>query len=206
MIGVNMAVLILALNRVLAMDPEAAAMMEPLDGKLLGVSLGGINTPFYARVSGARLQIVEQPGIAPDLVIEGGVFDLAMLGVAASPESVMRDRRITMSGDVELAHAMKTLLQAFDPDWEEALSQIVGDFLARKTGVGVRSLRDWLATARTSVTDTVGEILTEEKRLLPTRLRYQQHQVEVEHLRDDVERLSVRIDRLLPRIYRVGKS
>ena len=201
-----MAVLILALNRVLAMDPGAAAMMEPLDGKLLGVSLGGINTSFYARVSGARLEIVEQPGIAPDLVIEGGVFDLAMLGVAASPESVMRDRRITMSGDVELAHAMKTLLQAFDPDWEEALSQIVGDFLARKTGVGVRSLRDWLATARTSVTDTVGEILTEEKRLLPTRLRYQQHQVEVEHLRDDVERLSVRIDRLLPRIYRVGKS
>jgi ubiquinone biosynthesis protein UbiJ len=129
-----------------------------------------------------------------------------MLGVAASPESVMRDRRITMSGDVELAHAMKTLLQAFDPDWEEALSQIVGDFLARKTGVGVRSLRDWLATARTSVTDTVGEILTEEKRLLPTRLRYQQHQVEVERLRDDVERLCVRIDRLLPRIYRVGKS
>ncbi len=201
-----MAVLILALNRVLAMDPEAAAMMEPLDGKLLGVSLGGINPSFYARVSGARLQIVEQPGIAPDLVIEGGVFDLAMLGVAASPESVMRDRRITMSGDVELAHAMKTLLQAFDPDWEEALSQIVGDFLARKTGVGVRSLRDWLATARTSVTDTVGEILTEEKRLLPTRLRYQQHQVEVERLRDDVERLCVRIDRLLPRIYRVGKS
>ena len=206
MIGVNMAVLILALNRVLAMDPEAAAMMEPLDGKLLGVSLGGINTSFYARVSGARLEIVEQPGIAPDLVIEGGVFDLAMLGVAASPESVMRDRRITMSGDVELARAMKTLLQAFDPDWEEALSQIVGDFLARKTGVGVRSLRDWLATARKSVTDTVGEILTEEKRLLPTRLRYQQHQLEVEHLRDDVERLSVRIDRLLPRIYRVGKS
>ena len=201
-----MAVLILALNRVLAMDPEAAAMMEPLDGKLLGVSLGGINTSFYARVSGARLEIVEQPGIAPDLVIEGGVFDLAMLGVAASPESVMRDRRITMSGDVELAHAMKTLLQAFDPDWEEALSQIVGDFLARKTGVGVRSLRDWLATARTSVTDTVGEILTEEKRLLPTRLRYQQHQVEVERLRDDVERLSVRIDRRLPRIYRPGKS
>ena len=201
-----MAVLILALNRVLAMDPEAAAMMEPLDGKLLGVSLGGINTSFYARVSGARLEIVEQPGIAPDLVIEGGVFDLAMLGMAASPESVMRDRRITMSGDVELARAMKTLLQAFDPDWEEALSQIVGDFLARKTGVGVRGLRDWLATARTSVTDTVGEILTEEKRLLPTRLRYQQHQVEVEHLRDDVERLSVRIDRLLPRIYRVGKS
>ena len=206
MIGVNMAVLILALNRVLAMDPEAAAMMEPLDGKLLGVSLGGINTSFYARVSGARLEIVEQPGIAPDLVIEGGVFDLAMLGMAASPESVMRDRRITMSGDVELAHAMKTLLQAFDPDWEEALSQIVGDFLARKTGVGVRSLRDWLATARTSVTDTVGEILTEEKRLLPTRLRYQQHQVEVERLRDDVERLCVHIDRLLPRIYRVGKS
>ena len=201
-----MAVLILALNRVLAMDPEAAAMMEPLDGKLLGVSLGGINTSFYARVSGARLEIVEQPGIAPDLVIEGGVFDLAMLGMAASPESVMRDRRITMSGDVELARAMKTLLQAFDPDWEEALSQIVGDFLARKTGVGVRSLRDWLATARTSVTDTVGEILTEEKRLLPTRLRYQKHQVEVERLRDDVERLCVHIDRLLPRIYRVGKS
>ena len=201
-----MAVLILAINRVLAMDPEAAAMMEPLDGKLLGVSVGGINTSFYARVSGARLQIVEQPGIAPDLVIEGGVFDLAMLGVAASPESVMRDRRITMSGDVELARAMKTLLQAFDPDWEEALSHIVGDFLARKTSVGVRSLRDWLATARTSVTDTVGEILTEEKRLLPTRLRYQQHQVEVERLRDDVERLSVRIDRLLLQIYRVGKS
>ena len=79
MIGVNMAVLILAINRVLAMDPEAAAMMEPLDGKLLGVSLGGINTSFYARVSGARLQIVEQPGIAPDLVIEGGAFDLVTM-------------------------------------------------------------------------------------------------------------------------------
>ena len=70
----------------------------------------------------------------------------------------------------------------------------------------MRSLRDWLAAARTSVTDTVGEILTEEKRLLPTRLRYQQHQVEVERLRDDVERLSVRIDRLSPRIHRLRTS
>ena len=68
-ISVNMAVLILALNRVLAMDSEAAALMGPLDGKLLGVSLAGIKTPVYARVSGARLQIVEQPGRAPDLVI-----------------------------------------------------------------------------------------------------------------------------------------
>ena len=44
--------------------------------------------------------------------------------------------------------------------------------------------------------DDIGEYLTEESRLLPTRFEFEEWRDEVDTLRDDVERLEARIAQL----------
>ena len=195
-----------AINRFLAMDLEAAELIAPLEGKLIGILPRAVDEPICCLISGARIEVITQPQRTPDLVVAGNLLDLVRLGTVGSPESLMRERDITMSGDVEVARSVKVMLRRFQPDWEEALSRVVGDVLARRIAVGIRSIAEWTNESRESLTATLSEALTEEKRVLPTRLRYQQHQAAVEQVRDDSDRLMVRVDQLLSRSVRAEQQ
>ena len=195
-----------AINRFLAMDLEAAELIAPLEGKLIGILPRAVDEPICCLISGARIEVITQPQRTPDLVVAGNLLDLVRLGTVGSPESLMRERDITMSGDVEVARSVKVMLRRFQPDWEESLSRVVGDVLARRIAVGIRSIAEWTNESRESLTATLSEALTEEKRVLPTRLRYQQHQAAVEQVRDDSDRLMVRVDQLLSRSVRAEQQ
>lgn len=195
-----------AINRFLAMDLEAAELIAPLEGKLIGILPRAVDEPICCLISGARIEVITQPQRTPDLVVAGNLLDLVRLGAVGSPESLMRERDITMSGDVEVARSVKMMLRRFQPDWEESLSRMVGDVLARRIAVGIRSIAEWTNESRESLTATLSEALTEEKRVLPTRLRYQQHQAAVEQVRDDSDRLMVRVDQLLSRSVKAGEQ
>ena len=195
-----------AINRFLAMDLEAAELIAPLEGKLIGILPRAVDEPICCLISGARIEVITQPQRTPDLVVAGNLLDLVRLGTVGSPESLMRERDITMSGDVEVARSVKVMLHRFQPDWEESLSRVVGDVLARRIAVGIRSIAEWTNESRESLTATLSEALTEEKRVLPTRLRYQQHQAAVEQVRDDSDRLMVRVDQLLSRSVKAGEQ
>ena len=60
----------------------------------------------------------------------------------------------------------------------------------------MRSLLAWGRRNARILQDDLGEYLTEERRLLPTRFEFDEWREQVETLRDDVERLEVRINQL----------
>ena len=60
----------------------------------------------------------------------------------------------------------------------------------------MRSLVAWSRRNARILQDDLGEYLTEERRLLPTRFEFDEWREEVETLRDDIERLEARINQL----------
>ena len=60
----------------------------------------------------------------------------------------------------------------------------------------MRSLLAWGRRNARILQDDLGEYLTEERRLLPTRFEFDEWREQVETLRDDVERLEARINQL----------
>ena len=93
--------------------------------------------------------------------------------------------------------ALQDLLAGTDWDWEEQLSQLTGDVIARQVGNLARRSGQFISDSRHTLEQDVSEYLQEEARLLPTRSEVDDFLHDVDELRSDVDRLNARIERLL---------
>jgi ubiquinone biosynthesis protein UbiJ len=81
-------------------------------------------------------------------------------------------------------------------DAEEDLSRIVGDLAAHRIATAARGFAAWQADAGRRLAESFVDYVTEEKHLLVQRPEHDDFAAEVSALRDSVERLHKRIDRL----------
>ena len=77
-------------------------------------------------------------------------------------------------GDVAFGQAVKDLLGNIDIDWEELLSNVIGDIAAHQVGRGVRGLKNWGQHAAASLQQDLAELLQQEMRVLPQRVDIEQ--------------------------------
>ena len=105
-------------------------------------------------------------------------------------------RKANVEGDAGFASAISKVAANLRWDIEEDLSRVVGDIAAHRMADAGRSAVAWPKQAATSLAGTVAEYLTEEKHLLVTPLRATEFVRDVDELRDAVERLDKRIERL----------
>jgi ubiquinone biosynthesis protein UbiJ len=105
-------------------------------------------------------------------------------------------RKANVEGDTDFASAISRIAANLRWDVEEDLSRVFGDIAAHRMAEAGRSAAEWPRQAATSLAGSVAEFLTEEKHLLVTPLRAAEFMRDVDELRDAVERLDKRIERL----------
>ncbi len=105
-------------------------------------------------------------------------------------------RKVNVDGDTGFASAISKVASNLRWDVEEDLSKVFGDIAAHRMAEAGRSAAAWPKQAAASLAGNVAEFLTEEKHLLVTPLRAAEFVRDVDELRDAVERLDKRIERL----------
>lgn len=136
-----------------------------------------------------------EPDDPADLVIK-----LSPLAVAKWPidrQAAWREARI--EGDMELAQATSYVMANLRWDYEDDLSRVVGDVAAHRIARAVRHLAAWPAEAGESLARSAAEYFSEERHVLATPLSVEEFAEQVDQLRDAVERLDKRIERLAQR-------
>ena len=108
---------------------------------------------------------------------------------------------VVITGDVALGQAFRDLLLAVDIDWEENLSRFTGDVLAHQLGNAVRSGQHWARQSRHTLKQDAAEYLQEEGRLLIAGDEMAGYLGAVDTLREDVDRLTARVQRLGKRLH-----
>ncbi|MGI9301905.1 MAG: ubiquinone biosynthesis accessory factor UbiJ, partial [Gammaproteobacteria bacterium] len=139
-----------------------------------------------------RVTVLARYEGTPDTRIKATPIALAELGRGGDtiPEG------IEVEGDTEVAQTFRQTLAAVEIDWEDLLSKGLGDIAAHQIGNFVRGFKAWAARAGDSTMMNTSEYLQEESRLLPTREEVELFMSDVATLRDDVERLAARVERL----------
>jgi ubiquinone biosynthesis protein UbiJ len=183
------------LNRSIDASGEARELLRRLDGHTLALGVRGTGLNIYLVSRGGALQLSLSSSHDPEAAIVGTPLGLASLGLG-DPRSAFRDGSVRATGDAVLAGDFRKLLVAARPDWEEELSQIVGDVAAHQIGNLVRGLGVWTQKTGDTVARNFGEFLTEESRDVPSDWEVQKFCTDVDTLNDDVERLIARIDRI----------
>jgi len=119
---------------------------------------------------------------------------LTLLEVLTDSETAWRKAEI--AGDTDFAAVISQVAANVRWDVEEDLSRVVGDIAAHRLAQAGRAAAAWPKQAAASMAGNAAEYLTEEKKVLITPLQAAEFIREVDELRDAVERLDKRIERL----------
>ncbi len=179
-------------NGQIAQSTPARDLCEELHGRVIAVRVRDTALAVYCHVERTGISLKGSWLEEPDAVITGSLIGLGGL-VLDDPERLVREGRIVIDGDVEIAAAFRRLLRFGRPDPEERLSMLIGDAGAHRAGEMLRSLGAWGERLADTMRQNIAEYVTEERGDLPARGEAEAFYRDVDRLRDDAERLEARI-------------
>jgi ubiquinone biosynthesis protein UbiJ len=188
-------------NRGIAGSAEASALAQRLDATMIQIEVRGIMA-VEVGVTGGRLALLAAGStvratapMAADATISGSPLALLQL-VRGGPTRRDSAAAAQVRGDAQIADSYRRLFALAQPDLEEELSRVIGDFPARRLAqFGARSIA-WVRKARRTAGDNVAEYLQEESRDLVNRSELEEFLRGVDALRDTAERIEARLKRL----------
>lgn len=179
-------------NKLLSLDEETLDSLAKLEGDVVEIDI--LNTDFRLFIfpSAKGLTLASKYKDKADVSIKG--TPAALLGMITAEKVGAGD--VEIIGNVGMAHKLQSILKKMDVDWEEFLSQIIGDIAAHKVGNFVRGMSQLAkASARTICLD-ISEYLRYEKEALLDQSELNEFNHAVDKVRNDVDRLQKRVDRL----------
>jgi ubiquinone biosynthesis protein UbiJ len=188
-----------ALNRLLESEPWARERLAPFAGEVLELRAPPLPVLRFAIAADGRLLPGADGRLAPaaaeataslTISLGPGVLAAAMRG----EEQLLR--AVDVAGNARLASEVMFLFRHLRWDAEEAAAKIVGDVAAHRLAGIARGAVAWHADAARRIAESLVEYATEEKRLLVTRGELEGIAAAHASLRDGLERLAKRIDRL----------
>jgi ubiquinone biosynthesis protein UbiJ len=184
------------ISRNLSESTPARELCLKLSGTVVAVRVRNTALAAYFIVNDEALDVVTSAAVEPDVVITGSIITLARMA-GQSGEAAIRDGSLDLTGDAETARDFQQLLSFAKPDIEEELSGIVGDVTAHRLGEIARGVSRWGRDARSTMGANIREYLQEESRDAPSRYEVDKFSSNVSTLRDDVDRVEARLNRLL---------
>ena len=185
-----------AFNQYIALDPDAMPRFEDMEGKVIAIEITGINETLYLFPGMDGIMLMSDFDGEADTTLSGTPLALARLSLEKNALPVLFSGDVTITGDTRLGHQFKKILASLNIDWEEQLSRITGDLFARQIGNGVKDLSSWLKRSKQSFDLDIGEYLQEESHILPTRPEVDRWVGNVDGLRNAIDRLQARVNRL----------
>ncbi len=183
------------LNRNIQESTPARELCLELSGMVAAVRVSNTALAAYFIVDDETIDVAATSSQDPDVIITGSLITLASLA-GQSGTTAIRDGSLDISGDAELAGQFQQLLSFARPDIEEELSGIVGDAAAHRLGELARSFGRWGRAARSTMGANIREYLQEESRDAPSRYEVEKFNTDVSKLRDAVDRIEARLNRL----------
>ncbi len=182
-----------ALNHALALDPDHAASLHPLEGHRISVHLEQPGLTLGIEVRDGRLR-VGPAGDEADLEVRTRRGALGtLIAQALSGESNLPPGTLHLSGDAGLARQLEGLAHTWQPDFEAAFSEHLGEVLgvplARVFGKAFKHAEHLVRQTG----EDAANWLRDDARLVPARSEVEDFLDAVDVLRERAERLEARI-------------
>ena len=179
-----------AINHLLASEPWARDRLARHAGKI---------AHFDAGVASIRLKVSADGMVRPagseepaNVTIRVKLSDLPL--IAQNREHAFS--YVQVEGDADFANTVSQLSETLRWEVEEDLGKLIGDVAAVRVVQSMRAAIDTAKTTQRKLAENVAEYFLEENPMLVRPQAVAGFSDEVNRLRDDVERLSKRIDKL----------
>ena len=177
-------------------DPATRGKLSALSGKVIAFHLKKLNQTFYFLPSEHGLKIENNALENVDVTIRAKPSTILKIARDGMDEANLDAGELEIEGDAITGQRFAALLNELNIDWEELLSQRIGDVPAHFLARGVSKLMEWSKETHATMKKNMAEYLIEEARLAASNVTVEKYLDQVDELRDDVARLSARVAQL----------
>ncbi len=184
-----------AVNRWLSLDSSATKKLSKLNNKSIDIIVTDLKLEMRILVCDAQLKLGNLKDGNPNTTIRTDLATLLNMAINKNQPTQLTGK-LEISGEIDTGHAFKKILDQIDIDWEEQISHLSGDVVARQLTLAFQQFNRWATQLKRSTGRSLSEYVLEEKRLVAHPYEISQFLSTIDTIRNDVERLEARIVRL----------
>lgn len=182
-------------NKLLAQDTSAQKKLVKLENKAFAVKLTNLSIQVKLSVIQQKLRFSTNLEEA-DCTIITTSEQLKQLSDASVLTKLIREDKLSLEGDLAIAQAFSSLLLDNNIDWQQTLSQYVGDGMAYRILSTAKGLKTFTQQKSTDLTYTTSSLLTDEINVAVTEQQVLEFSNQVDQLSASTERLVAEIQQL----------
>lgn len=183
-------------NQVLVFDPASRKKIANIQ-EVLCIQVTAPKIKFYCCGSEDGIRLMSHCELPVAAQLSGSVADL--LSVLKQPDNLARSD-VDFVGSTGVLQKWQDVLQTLDIDWEDAISQILGDIAGPLAASGIRSSAQWTQSQIQEHVRLLGEYITEEQSITPSRTEVTHFFEQVSDLKLDADRLSAKLSQLRKKV------
>lgn len=186
-----------AIERALRYDPASRQALARLSGKVLALHFTQPELTLYLLPHADGLELASHWEGEVDTRLTGKLG--AFIAMARGEQTTLAGSGVQLEGSTALVQELQRIARQLDIDWEEALSERLGDVTGHQSAESLRRGASWLKARESQARRLLSEFVTEEARLLPSRPELEHFYRSVDDLQLQLERAEARLNHLLHR-------
>ncbi|MBY7818209.1 SCP2 domain-containing protein [Vibrio fluvialis] len=185
-----------SLNTLIKDDPELGRRLARLKGQVIQVHLKEINKTLTFIFS-QQIDVLANYEGEPDCYLSLNLSVLPELREQGNITKLIKQDKLVLEGDIQLAQKFSQLMTDCKPDIEEWLSRVTGDVVAHTVVQGAKNVGALLSAQVSKHQNHLAQVLTEEWRVAPGPLEIAYFCDQVDDVKSQAARLESRLNQLL---------
>ncbi|EHD2252981.1 SCP2 domain-containing protein [Vibrio vulnificus] len=190
------AVIETSLNVLVKDNPDLEKRLLRLKGQLIQVHLQEVNKTLTFIFS-QQIDVLANYEGQPDCYLSLKLAVLPDLKEQANITKLIKQDKLILEGDIQLAQKFAQLISDAKPDVEEWVSRVTGDVVAHSLAQGVKNVGGFVGRQAKKQQHHLAQVITEEWRLAPGPLEVAYFCDQVDDAKSDLARLEARLQKLL---------
>ncbi|QMV15921.1 ubiquinone biosynthesis accessory factor UbiJ [Vibrio spartinae] len=187
------------LNRLIQDDPVLIRQLARLKGHVIQIHLKELNQTLTF-VFSQQIDVLARYEGTPDCYLSLTLSTLPQLREQANITQLIKQDKLILEGDIQLAQKFAQLMTDCKPDWEEWLSRLSGDVVAHTVTQAAKDFSHFLQTQHQRHQSHVAQVLTEEWQIAPGPLAVADFCDQVDEVHSQLARLESRIQSLAEKL------
>jgi ubiquinone biosynthesis protein UbiJ len=188
------------INQLLIFDKESLVALSSFKGIVVAVDVQNTSSIFYITITESGVSLTNEFELIPDIIVRGSSFELYEYLISINNSQEFQTGKLEVAGDISVAQKIQSIVKNLDIDWEDYISNWIGDSLTHKLGRAVKNSINLLHSANKNIKYNLSDYLRYETEYLIDRNEQDEFSQSVDVLRDDAERLKLRINRIVESI------
>ncbi|NVD08087.1 SCP2 domain-containing protein [Vibrio sp. JPW-9-11-11] len=192
------AVIETTLNTLIHDDPELGRRLARLKGQVIQVHLKEVNKTLTFIFS-QQIDVLANYEGQPDCYLSLNLSILPELREQSNITKLIKQDKLVLEGDIQLAQKFSQLMTDCKPDIEEWLSRVSGDVVAHTIVQGAKTMVESVKDGLQKQQNHLAQVLTEEWRIAPPPLEVAYFCDQVDEVKSQAARIEARLNQLLER-------